>query len=475
MGGVAAFVRRQLEAAGLSKSSVPLAATALVDNSRFKLAINWNKFASLKERISHAVLLQEDADTSKKRGVAAHVRQELTAVGVPEDRVHNMAQALVQESEFRSSINWSKIEHLKFRVERPMEWQETSPLETRGVAAQVRQELKDAGVAKEHVLPLARALVDESKFKSSLNWEKFAQLKDQVLGRVRKQAALSEPSARRGVASHVREELKAVGVPEAAVLSTLQAIVDESNFKPSIDWAKLGKAKDRVWELLQRQGERTASPWRGVAAHMRSELLVSGVPEGGVHLVLKGLVDDAKWKDSVNWKTVVRVRAEMLERLKLRGGKLEQSRIVADVRRKLIGAGVLEDRVDGFMKKWFPSVEVQNSQNMTLAMGATDHDSGEADATHSSPELVVLIVLVAASCCLVIGVCAVCWRRHAKTRSECGNAVRNALEGQIEAPVVGKSEVSVYISEGASTATPDDGHSVATASEFGEPVDAVKV
>merc|ERR1712160_148695 len=198
-------------------------------------------------------------------------------------------------------------------------------------------ELRDAGVAKEHVLPLARGLVDESKFKISLNWEKFAQLKDQVLDRVRKQAALSDPSARRGVASHVREELKAVGVPEAAVLSTLLAIVDESNFKSSIDWVKLGKAKDRVWELLQRQGERTASPWRGVAAHMRSELLVSGVPEGGVHLVLKGLVDDAKWKDSVNWKAVVLVRAEMLE-----------------------------DRVDGFMKKWFPSVEVQKVQNMTM-------------------------------------------------------------------------------------------------------------
>merc|ERR1711957_987017 len=175
--GVAAFVRSQLEAAGLSKSSIPLAATALVDNSRFKLAIKWNKFAGLKERISHAVLLQEDADTSKKRGIAAHVRQELKAAGVPEDRVHSMAQALVQESEFRSSINWNKIEHL-------MELQEASPLETRGVAAQVRQELKDAGVATEHVLPLARALVDESKFKSSLNWEKFAQLKDEVLGRV---------------------------------------------------------------------------------------------------------------------------------------------------------------------------------------------------------------------------------------------------------------------------------------------------
>jgi len=268
--------------------------------------------------------------------------------------------------------------------------------------------------------------------------------------------------------------LKAVGVPEAAVLSTLLAIVDESNFKSSIDWVKLGKAKDRVWELLQRQGERTASPWRGVAAHMRSELLVSGVPEGGVHLVLKGLVDDAKWKDSVNWKAVVLVRAEMLERLKLRGGKLAQSRIAADVRGKLIGAGVLEDRVDGFMKKWFPSVELQKVQNMTMALGAMDDASGEVDGTHSSPELVVLVVLVAASCCLMLGLGAVCWRRHTKTRSECGNVVRSDLEGQIEAPVVGKSEESVYISEGASTATPNDDHSIATVSEFGEPVDAVK-
>merc|ERR1711957_764685 len=91
-----------------------------------------------------------------------------------------------------------------------------------------------------------------------------------------------------------------------------------------------------------------------------------------------------------------------------------------------------------------------------------------------APEVVVLVVLVAASCCLMLGLGAVCWRRHAKTRSECGNVVRSDLEGQIEAPVVGKSEESVYISEGASTATPNGGHSIATVSEFGEPVDAVK-
>ena len=63
--------------------------------------------------LERATKRAEQVAPSKKRGVAARMRKELVAAGVPPQRVHSMVKGLVDESTFEPAVDWNKLGELK--------------------------------------------------------------------------------------------------------------------------------------------------------------------------------------------------------------------------------------------------------------------------------------------------------------------------------------------------------------------------
>merc|ERR1711924_21034 len=98
---------------------------------------------------------------SERRGVAAHVRQALAEVGVPNEFVRLATTALVKESTFRDSVIWSKIGDVKVRV---LEIQQ----EQGGrITPNLRQELVDSGVPVHQVDSMVQVILQECEEDSS--------------------------------------------------------------------------------------------------------------------------------------------------------------------------------------------------------------------------------------------------------------------------------------------------------------------
>merc|ERR1711957_74017 len=219
------------------------------------------------------------------------------------------------------------------------------------------------------------------------------------------------------------------------------------------------RAKEHVWARLKKQKAEVApSQWRGVAAHMREELLSVGVSEETVHFVVQGLVNDAEWKKTLNWKIVVLAHGQLLEHLLERHHKLssaERSHVAADLRQKLIAAGVPEDRVDHFMRHWLPSAQAEVISNATVVLAAADNSAGEEeDSPFSSPGFIAAIVL-GVSVIVCAGVCL--WLR---SRNSVLSQAPTA--GDAEAQTLGKDQPSKDVGDGseslagASTVAPSD-------------------
>merc|ERR1712176_422579 len=84
---------------------------------QFRPGVEWNKLGELKQRVLQSAKEQDESIfPSDRRGIAGRVRQELAAIGVPEEHVHSMVKGFVNESKFVSSIDWIKLGELKSTV-----------------------------------------------------------------------------------------------------------------------------------------------------------------------------------------------------------------------------------------------------------------------------------------------------------------------------------------------------------------------
>merc|ERR1711957_1029620 len=176
--------------------------------------------------------------------------------------------------------------------------------------------------------------------------------------------------------------------------------------------------------LKKQKAEVAPSQWRGVAAHMREELLSVGVSEETVHFVVQGLVNDAEWKKTVNWKIVVLAHGQLLEHLLERHHKL-------------------------------PSAQAEVISNATVVLAAADNSAGEEeDSPFSSPGFIAAIVL-GVSVIVCAGVCL--WLR---SRNSVLSQAPTA--GDAEAQTLGKDQPSKDVGDGseslagASTVAPSD-------------------
>lgn len=467
--GVAAHVRQELLAIGVPEGHARLASTALVVESTVKPSVDWAMLGGLRERVAESMEQQRQVSPSQQRGIAAHVRQELVAAGVEEEQVYDVAVALVSPSAFRESLDWSKIRQLKQQVMHLMELQaETVSLsETRGVAAHVRQELEGAGVGAEHVASIARAVVDESSFNPSLNWDCLGGLKEFVLSLVQQQLGVVDAMETRGIAAHVRQELQGCGVQAENARSMAAALVHESAFKASVNLTQLSHVKDRVWERLEEQGQQVdPSNWHSMATHMQEELVSAGIPTGAVQHVLLAVVNESPWKESLDWTSVVAARGHVVERFRM--GRIvaaaERRVVAAEVRVRLIAAGVPHDQVDRFMRHWFPAVEAAGPVNATFS-AARDVDTAGADTPCgllSSPALIAGVAI--AMCCLGVAGAVVFLRGpHTNKPADCVDIEKAQTVGKDE-NTAGAHEFSkdVDTSEVASTAIPSDNCSEGT-------------
>merc|ERR1712166_456809 len=89
---------------------------------------------------------------------------------------------------------------------------------------------------------------------------------------------------------------------------------------------------------------------------MHEELVSAGIPADAVQHVLLAVINDSPWKESLDWVSVVAARGHVVERFRM--GRIvaaaERRVVAAEVRMRLIAAGVPHDQVNHFMRHWLP-------------------------------------------------------------------------------------------------------------------------
>lgn len=307
------------------------------DTKKFRTSLNWSRLGHLHEAVLDRIAQQgEDVDVVKRRGIGSHVREELIGVGIPEDGINAVLNGLVEASTFIASVDFAKLGHLAATVSQRLAAQaEVGPTARRGVASQARQELRAAGVPEAGIASLLRGLVDESQFIATVDWPKLAQLEDTVLARLGEQGDQVAASERRGVASYVREALVEAGIPSEMIGAVQRGVVDESEFKPSINWTKVGNLKASV----------ESSGTLDIAKLFRDGLRSAGVPDEEVHVVIEGLLDESRFKQTVDWTRLRQLKDTVLKRLDAQADGAERRGVAAHVRRELAAAGVAADVV----------------------------------------------------------------------------------------------------------------------------------